>query len=68
MTSLEIRFIVHLCSIVVLRLLGLFMMVPLFSVYANNYDGATPLTIGIAMGVYGATQALLHIPLGLLSD
>jgi len=50
------------------RMLGLFMVVPILSLYAIDLPGATPALIGLAMGAYGLTQALLQIPLGWLSD
>jgi len=57
-----------LAGIFVFRMLGLFMILPVFSLYADELEGATPLLIGIALGAYGLTQALLQIPYGLLSD
>jgi len=50
------------------RMLGLFMVLPAFSLYANSLIGATPLLLGIAFGIYGLTQACLQIPFGYLSD
>ncbi|UTW46717.1 MFS transporter [bacterium SCSIO 12696] len=49
-------------------MLGLFMVLPVLVLYADDYRGATPQLLGIALGVYGLTQALLQIPLGLVSD
>jgi predicted MFS family arabinose efflux permease len=60
--------VVSLATIMSLRMLGLFMVLPVFSLYANQLAGATPLLIGLAMGIYGLTQALLQIPFGALSD
>ncbi|OGT53750.1 MAG: hypothetical protein A3E84_03520 [Gammaproteobacteria bacterium RIFCSPHIGHO2_12_FULL_42_13] len=57
-----------LASILSFRMLGLFMILPVFSVAAKNYVGATPMLIGLALGIYGLTQALLQIPFGMLSD
>ena len=68
MTPLEKRSITGLSSIFALRMLGLFMIFPVFSLAAGQYNGATPMLIGLAMGAYGATQALLQIPFGMLSD
>ena len=51
-----------------LRMLGLFMVLPVLALYADDYTGATPLLLGLALGVYGLTQAILQIPLGLVSD
>jgi MFS family permease len=49
-------------------MLGLFMVLPLLALYAADLPGATPALIGLALGVYGLTQAVLQIPLGWLSD
>ncbi len=50
------------------RMLGLFMVLPLLALYAADLPGATPLLIGLALGVYGLTQAAFQIPFGWLSD
>jgi MFS family permease len=50
------------------RMLGLFMLFPVMSVYAGDYENATPFLIGIAIGIYGLTQAIFQIPFGYLSD
>ena len=68
MTSLEKRSIAGLSAIFGLRMLGLFMILPVFSLAADQYSGATPMLIGLAIGAYGLTQALLQIPFGMLSD
>jgi len=68
MTSLEKRSITGLASIYALRMLGLFMILPVFSLAADQYSGSTPLLIGLAIGAYGLTQALFQIPFGMLSD
>jgi MFS family permease len=57
-----------LSGIFSLRMLGLFMILPVFSLYANQLSSVTPLLVGIALGIYGLTQALLQIPFGLASD
>jgi len=59
---------VALASIMSIRMLGLFMIFPVFALYAQNLPGATPLLIGLAIGIYGLTQAILQIPFGILSD
>lgn len=51
-----------------IRMLGLFIVLPTFSVYASTLNYATPFLIGIAFGIYGLTQACLQIPFGHLSD
>ena len=50
------------------RMLGLFMLFPVMSVYASEYDNSTPFLVGMAIGIYGLTQAILQIPFGFLSD
>jgi MFS family permease len=68
MTAIERRAVVSLSSIMGLRMVGLFMVLPVFSLYAHQLAGATPLLIGLAMGIYGLSQALFQIPFGALSD
>jgi MFS family permease len=68
MTALERRSVSSLALLYSFRMLGLFMVVPILSLYAIDLPGATPGLIGLAMGIYGLTQALLQIPLGWLSD
>lgn len=57
-----------LASIMALRLIGLFMIVPIFALYAKDLAGSTPVLVGIAIGIYGLTQGLFQIPFGMLSD
>jgi MFS family permease len=68
MQSQEFRAAVALASVFSVRLLGLFMIYPVFAAYAEGLSGATPYLIGEALGIYGLTQGLLQIPFGLLSD
>lgn len=68
MNALERRSTFALSSIFALRMLGLFMIIPVFSVAGQSYHGATPALIGLAVGVYGLTQAILQIPFSLLAD
>ena len=68
MTATERRAAFSLAGIYALRMLGLFMILPVFSLYAHDLKGATPALIGLAIGIYGMTQAILQIPFGLLSD
>ena len=65
---LEKRATFSLASLYGFRMLGLFMVLPILALYTDNYQGATPLLLGITLGIYGLTQAMLQIPLGLLSD
>lgn len=57
-----------LSSVVGLRMFGLFLIMPVFTAYAIHLPGATPLLIGLAIGIYGFAQALLQVPVGLMSD
>jgi len=50
------------------RMLGLFLLIPVFTAYASHFQAATPALIGIALGSYGLSQGLLQIPFGMLSD
>jgi MFS family permease len=68
MTAIERRAVSSLASIMSLRLLGLFMILPVFALYAHDLSGSTPFLIGMAMGIYGLTQGILQIPFGMLSD
>jgi len=68
MNSSEIRSILSLGSILSFRMLGLFMIVPIFTLYAQDFSGSNATLIGVALGIYGLTQACLQIPFGILSD
>lgn len=68
MSPVEKRATLALSSLFMTRMLGLFMILPVFSVYGLRMQDATPLLVGVALGVYGLTQALLQIPFGLASD
>lgn len=68
LSALEKRTISGLSLIFALRMLGLFMILPVFSLSAQQYSHSTPILIGLAIGAYGLTQALLQIPFGMLSD
>ncbi|MCK4492470.1 MAG: MFS transporter, partial [Methylococcales bacterium] len=61
MTPLERRATFSLASIYALRMLGLFMILPILSLFAENIEGATPLLIGLSISIYGLSQALLQI-------
>lgn len=64
----EKRAIISISSIMGLRMIGLFMVLPVFSLYASHLRGASASLVGIALGVYGLFQAVLQAPLGALSD
>ncbi len=68
MNSVEKRAILGVGGIFALRMIGLFMIVPVFSVYGNNYSHATPFLIGLAVGIYGLGQAIFQIPMSLAAD
>ena len=66
--SFEYNVVLPLASLFIVRMLGLFMVLPVLALHGNNYTGATPLLLGLALGVYGFSQALLQVPFGVLSD
>jgi MFS family permease len=69
MTAIERRASFGLASIYGLRMLGLFIILPVFALYAEHLPGGeSHLLMGIALGAYGLTQAILQIPAGWLSD
>jgi len=68
LNSIEKKAAFSLATVFGLRMLGLFMILPIFAIYGTQLEGYTPLWLGIAIGAYGLTQALLQIPMGILSD
>ena len=64
----ETRAVTSLASLYALRMLGLFMVLPVLALHADEYSGATPMLVGLALGIYGFSQGMLQIPFGLLSD
>lgn len=69
MTARELRASTSLASIFALRMLGLFLILPVFAVHARGLPGGeSAALVGLALGVYGLTQAILHLPFGLASD
>lgn len=69
MEKSELRASLALAGIFALRMLGLFLILPVFSVHAKSLSGGDQaLLVGLALGIYGFVQACLHIPLGMLSD
>jgi len=69
MTSTELRASIGLASIFGLRMLGMFLILPVFALYAEHLPGGANHTmIGLALGAYGLTQALLQLPFGIASD
>lgn len=67
-TTLERRAAASLSLVYATRMMGLFLLLPVMSILGQDLVGATPLLIGLALGVYGLCQAILQIPFGLLSD
>jgi MFS family permease len=69
MSPLELRASIGLASIYGLRMLGMFLILPVFAVYAEHLPGGESHTlIGLALGMYGLTQAILQLPFGMASD
>jgi len=69
MTSQELRASGSLALIFALRMLGLFLVLPVFALEARHYAGGDdPAMVGLALGMYGLTQAVFQLPLGLASD
>ena len=69
MTREEKRAGISLASIFALRMLGMFLILPVFAVHAQTLPGGTNLTlVGLALGAYGLTQAMFQIPFGMASD
>ena len=68
MNSKERLFALRISLVMAVRMLGLFMLFPVMSIYAADYDNSSPFLIGMAIGIYGLTQAIFQIPFGYLSD
>jgi len=68
LNSIEKRAAISLALVFGLRMLGLFMIMPVFAIYGQSLDGYSPMWVGLAIGAYGLTQAILQIPMGMLSD
>ena len=64
----ELRAASSLAAVFSVRMLGLFMVYPVFAAFAGHLAGATPYRIGVALGIYGLSQGALQIPFGALSD
>ena len=62
--SREVRLALTLAGVIALRMLGLFMILPVFMILAKDLPGFTPLSGGLAIGIYGLTQAALQQPFG----
>jgi MFS family permease len=68
LNSTELRSAFSLAFVYVLRMLGLFMVMPVIAISAKTYPDYSAFLVGLAIGGYGLTQALLQIPMGVLSD
>ncbi|HIE03108.1 MAG TPA: MFS transporter [Thiotrichaceae bacterium] len=68
MTHGERRATMALASIMSIRMMGLFMILPVFAIFAQDLPDTTPTLVGLAIGIYGLTQAIFQIPFGMLSD
>ena len=68
MSPVELRASLSLASVFALRLFGMFVILPVFALYAEGRPGWTLMLVGMALGAYGLVQGLLQIPFGWLSD
>ena len=68
MSPFELKASLSLASIYGLRMLGMFLILPVFAIYAEQTLGATHFQAGLALGIYGLTQALFQLPFGMASD
>lgn len=68
MLASERRSVLIIAGLYSIRMLGLFMLLPVLSLYQDSITGATSLLIGVAIGIYGLTQACMQLPFGIISD
>jgi MFS family permease len=64
----ELRIVLGTSAVYALRMVGLYMALPLMATWASGLPGATPFLVGIALGAYGLTQAIFQVPFGILGD
>ncbi len=64
----ELRVVLGTSFVYALRMVGLYMALPLMATWAAGLPGATPFLVGIALGAYGLTQAIFQVPFGILGD
>ncbi|ACE84505.1 major facilitator family transporter [Cellvibrio japonicus Ueda107] len=64
----ERKVVLSLAALYSFRMFGLFMLLPVLSVYGSDYADHSPFLLGLALGAYGLSQALLQIPFGVMSD
>lgn len=67
-SAVELRALSAVGLVYITRMLGLFMILPVLALNADQYRGATTFSIGLALGIYGLMQAFMQVPLGKLSD
>lgn len=68
LNTVEKKAAVSLASVFGLRMLGLFLIMPVLAIYGQSYSDYSPMLVGLAIGAYGLTQAILQIPMGWASD
>ncbi|RUO80158.1 MFS transporter [Idiomarina tyrosinivorans] len=68
LNATERKAALSLAAVFGVRMLGLFLIMPVLAIYAQNYPDYSATMVGVALGAYGLTQALLQIPLGIVSD
>lgn len=68
MTATERRASLSLAAIYMSRMVGMFLILPVFAIFARDMQGATPELVGLAISTYGLTQAIFQIPFGIWSD
>lgn len=68
MNFLELQVTLSFCVIFSLRILGMFMILPVLSKYGMTLDGGNKILIGLSIGIYGISQVFFQIPFGILSD
>jgi MFS family permease len=64
----ELRVVLGTSAVYALRMVGLYMALPLMATWAADLPGATPLLVGVSLGAYGLTQAIFQVPFGILGD
>ena len=67
-SRVELRAVSAVGVVYITRMLGLFMILPVLALNADQYANSTTFSIGLALGVYGLMQAVLQVPFGKLSD
>ncbi len=64
----ELRVVLGTSAVYALRMVGLYMALPLMATWASGLPGATPFLVGVSLGAYGLTQAVFQVPFGILGD